>query len=101
YEKAMITLSAELRSRISNMFSKEESAIIGQEASEVKLRMVGGRRIMYMQLGFIVHGHSRREVERNLLSVNSVFKKMSVVPDIERSMCLQAISYSWPLVFRN
>lgn len=101
YEKAMITLSAELRSRISNMFSKEESAIIGQEASEVKLRMVGGRRIMYMQLGFIVHGHSRREVERNLLSVNSVFKKLSVVPDIERSMCLQAISYSWPLVFRN
>ncbi len=99
-EKVALTVSAALRQRVSTVFSREESMIVGQEASEVKLRMVGGRRIMYMQLGVIVHGYSRREVEDRMLRINSNFKKLSVVPDIERSMCLQSIVYSWPLVFR-
>ena len=99
-EKAGLTINAALRERVSTMFSKEESQIVSQEASEVKLRMVNGRRIMYIQLGIIVHGYSRREVEENMLRINSNFKKLSVVPDIERSMSLQAMTYSWPLVFR-
>lgn len=100
-EKVALTLSAELRKRVATIFSKEESAVVSQESSSVRLRMVGGRRIMFMQLGLIVHAYSRRELEERLLRVNAAFKKLSVVPDIEKVMCLQAISYSWPLVWRD
>lgn len=99
-EKTKLTISAAFRQRVSTMFSREESMVVQQEASEVKLRMVGGRRIMFMQLGVIVHGYNRRQVEERMLRINSNFKKQSVVPDIEKSMALQAMVYSWPLVFR-
>lgn len=99
-EKVGLTVNAALRQRVSTMFSREEAAIVNREASEVKTRMVQGRRIMYIQLGVIVHGYSREEVEGRMLQINSRFKKLSIVPDIERSMSLQAMTYSWPLVFR-
>lgn len=99
-ERIMLTLSTALRQRVSNVFNREEAAVVSQESSEVKLRMVSGRKIMFIQLGVIVHGYSRRDVEDRLLRLNSEFKKRTVVPDIERSMALQGFSYSWPLVFR-
>ena len=99
-EKVALTINASLRERVSTVFSKEEAAVVSQEASAVKMRMVNGRRIMYIMLGVVVHSYSRRDVEERLLRVNSAFKKLSVVPDMERAMCLQGISYSWPLVFR-
>ena len=98
-EKVQLTLSSALRQRISNMFSREEASIFAEETSQVRARMFSGRKIVYMMFGVIVHGASRAEVEERLFRLSSNFKKLSVVPDIERSMCLQAISYSWPLVW--
>jgi hypothetical protein len=100
-EKVAITLQAALRERVATIFSREESVVVAQEASQVKLRMVNGRRVMFCMLGVVVHGYSRREVEERMLRVNSAFKKLSVIPDMERAMCLQGIIYSWPLVWRN
>ncbi len=100
-EQVSLTVNAAIRQRMASVFNREEAQIVQQETSQVKHRMFEGRRIMYAQVGVIVHGYSRQEVEDTLLRINSAFKKLSVVPDIERSMTLQAITYSWPLVFRN
>lgn len=100
-EKVALSMSAALRQRVASVFSKEEAQVYAQETSDVKTRMFGGRRVMYMMLGVVVHGISKQDVEDKLLRLNSEFKKLSVVPDIENSMSLQAISYSWPLVWRN
>lgn len=100
-EQVSLTINAAIRQRMASVFNKEEAQMVQQETSAVKHRMFEGRRIVYAQVGFIVHGHSRQEVEDTLLRVNSAFKKLSVIPDIERGMALQAVSYSWPLVFRN
>ena len=100
-EKLNLTLKAEVKKRMSSFLNKEEAEISGQEASEVKGKLFHGRKIMYTMLGIIVHGYSKQDVEDRLLRLNSNFKKLSVVPDVEKSMTLQAISYSWPLVWRN
>jgi len=100
-EKIKLTLGAEVRKRVASALNREEADIYAQEASQVRTRLFEGRRIMYAMVGVIVHGRSRKEVEERMLRINSNFKKLSVVPDMEKSMALQAISYSWPLVFRN
>jgi len=101
FEKTKLTLAAALKQRMGLIFGAEEAAIFSQEISEIKQRMFGGRKIMYMMFGMIVHGYSRKEIEDKMLRISSNFKKLSCVPDIEKSMSLQAISYSWPLVFSH
>ncbi|HAG52198.1 MAG TPA: hypothetical protein DCL21_00225 [Alphaproteobacteria bacterium] len=100
-EKVKLTLLASMRARMASVFNREEVQIINQETSDVKMRMAQGRKIMYAQVGIIIHGKSREEVEDRVLRVNSTFKKLSVVPDIERGMSLQGISYSWPMVWND
>lgn len=100
-EKVKLTLSAAMRRRIASAFNKEEAEIYGQEASEVKTKLFGGRKIIFAMVGIIIHGHSRTEVEDAMLRIASQYKKLSVVPDIEKSMALQAFSYSWPLTWRH
>ncbi len=100
-ERAKLTLASELRKRVSNVFNREDAAEFAAQASEVKQHLFHGRKIMYVMMGLIVHGKTKEEVEDTLLRLNAVLKKASVVPDIEKSMALQAMSYSWPLVFRN
>ncbi len=97
-EQTKMAVSAELRRRISGSFNKEEADAFAQEVSEVKQRMFAGRKILFMTMGMIIHGYSRKEVEDKMLKVSSALKKLSAVPDMERSMALQGISYSWPLV---
>lgn len=100
-EKVKLTLGAAMRKRVASAFNKEEAELYAQEASEVKTRLYSGRKIVRAMIGLIVHGKSREEVEDNLLRVASQFKKLSVVPDIEKTMALQAFAYSWPLTWRN
>lgn len=100
-EKVKLTLSAAMRRRIASAFNKEEAEIYGQEASEVKTRLFGGRKIIFAMVGVVIHGHTKQEVEDAMLRVASMYKKLSVVPDIEKSMALQAFTYSWPLAWRN
>ncbi|PZP39415.1 MAG: hypothetical protein DI585_04215 [Pseudomonas fluorescens] len=100
-EKVKLTLSAQMRKRIASAFNKEEAALYEQESSEVKTRMFSGRKIVRAMVGIIIHGHSRQEVEDSMLRIASQYKKISVVPDIEKSMALQAFAYSWPLTWRN
>jgi hypothetical protein len=100
-ERAKLTLASELRKRVSNVFNREDAQEFAAQASEVKQHLFHGRKILYIMFGLIVHGKSKEEVEDTLLRLNATLKKASVVPDIERSMALQAMSYSWPLVFRN
>lgn len=99
-EKVKITLGASMRKRVAGAFNKEEAELYAQEASEVKTRLFGGRKITFAMVGMIIHGKTRDEVEDSILRIASTFKKYSVVPDIERSMSLQAFSYSWPLAWR-
>ena len=96
-EQTKMAVSAELRRRISGAFNKEADAY-AQEVSEIKHRMFAGRKILYMMCGMIIHGYDRTEVEDKMLRVNSALKKLSAVPDMERSMALQGVSFSWPLV---
>lgn len=100
-EKMKITLSATLRKRMAGAISSEEAEVYAQEASEVKYRMFAGRKIVYTMVGCIIHGYSKKEVEDRILRVNSNFKKLSIVPDVESTMALQAVSYSWPLVWTD
>ena len=100
-EKVALTLSAALRKRVASAFNKEEAEAYSEEASQVKHRLFSGRKIMYCMLGVIVHGYSRKDVEDRMLKVSAVFKKLSVVPDVEKSMALHALSYSWPLTWRK
>lgn len=99
-EKVKLTLSAAMRKRVAGAFNKEDAELYAQEASEVKTRLFSGRKVVYAMVGIIIHGKSREEVEDSMLRVVSQFKKLSVVPDIEKSMALQAFSYSWPLAWR-
>ncbi|PIZ29792.1 MAG: hypothetical protein COY40_06100 [Alphaproteobacteria bacterium CG_4_10_14_0_8_um_filter_53_9] len=100
-EKMSLTLSSALKKRVASAFNREDAEAYAQEASEVKSRLFTGRKIMYCMVGLMVHGYSREQVEEDLLRVNAVLKKMSIVPDIEKGMALQGISYSWPLVWRK
>lgn len=100
-EKAALTVASALKQRVAGAFSKEEAATFAQEASDVKTRMFSGRKIMYTMIGVIIHGYSREEVEERCLRMAANFKKLSIVPDIEKTMALQAISYSWPLVWEH
>ena len=100
-ERVKMSVSAELRKRIQGAFSKEEADAYGQEVSEIKQRMFKGRKILYALVALLVHGYSRKDVEDKMLSVNSAFKKLSCVPDVEKSMCLQGVSYSWPLCYNH
>lgn len=100
-EKIKLTLSAAMRRRIASAFSKEEAEIYGQEASEVKTKLFTGRKIIFAMVGVTVHGYSKQEVDDSMLRIASQYKKLSVVPDVEKSMALQAFSYSWPLTWRN
>lgn len=100
-EKIALTLSAALRKRIASAFGREEAEVFAQEASEVKTRLFGGRKIMYAQVGFIIHSKNPQQLEDDLLRVNAVFKRLSVVPDVEKTMSLQGIAYSWPLAWRK
>ncbi len=100
-EKVKLTLSAELRKRIASAFNREDADVYAQEASETKTRLFSGRKIVYVMVGIIVSGHSRDQVEDDLLRINAQFKKLSVVPDVEKTMALQAVSYSWPLAWRK
>ncbi len=100
-EKMKLTAGAELRRRIAGAFNKEEATAYGEEASQVKYRLFDGRKIMFAMLGVIIHGYSREDVEDRMLRVNANFKKLSVVPDVERGMALHALSYSFPLVWRQ
>ncbi len=100
-EKLSLTMSAALRKRISSAFNREEAEVYAQEASEVKHKLYGGRKIMYCMLGVVIHGYSRKDVEDRMLRISANFKKLSVVPDIEKSMALHAIGYSWPLAWRK
>lgn len=100
-EKVKLTLSAELRKRVASAFNREDAEIVAQESSQVRGRLFEGRKIIYCMVGITVTGQSREEVEDDLLRINSLFKKLSVVPDVEKSMALQAISYSWPLCWRR
>ncbi|MBI1308514.1 MAG: hypothetical protein GC129_01470 [Proteobacteria bacterium] len=99
-EKVKLTLGAAMRKRVASAFNKEEAELYAQEASEVKTRLFGGRKIVFAMVGVIIHGKTKAEVEDSLMRVSSEFKKRSVVPDIEKSMSLQAFSYSWPLSWR-
>jgi hypothetical protein len=100
-EKIKLTMLASMRNRVSSVFNKEEAQMINKETTDVKMRMAQGRKIMYAQVGIIIHGKSREEVEDRVLRVNSTFKKLSVVPDIEKGMCLQGIAYSWPMIWSD
>jgi hypothetical protein len=100
-EKVKLTLSATMRRRVAGAFNKEEAEIYSQEASEVKSKLFTGRKIVKAMIGVVIHGKSRAEVEDALMRVASQFKKLSVVPDVEKSMSLHAFSYSWPLIWRN
>lgn len=100
-EKIKLTLNAEVRNRVASIFNKEEAQAYNEEASQVKFRMFDGRKIMYCMLGVVVHGYSREDVQDKMLRLASAFKKLSVVPDIERSMALQAFGYSFPLAWRR
>jgi hypothetical protein len=100
-EKVKLTIGAELRRRVSSAFNKEEASAYGDETSQVKSRLFTGRKIIYSMIGLIVTGKSQQQVEDDLLRVNAVFKKLSVVPDVEKSMALHAIAYSWPLAWRK
>jgi hypothetical protein len=99
-EKVKLTVGAEFRRRIASAFNREEAEAYGEEASQVKHRLFDGRKVMYAMVGVIVHGYSRGQVEDLMLRVSANFKKLSVVPDVEKSMTLQAMSYSWPLAWR-
>lgn len=99
-EKVKLTLAAAMRRRVASAFNKEEAEIYNQEASEVKTRLFGGRKIVFAMVGLVIHGKTKEEVEDALLRVASQFKKLSVVPDVEKTMALQAFSFSWPLVWR-
>jgi hypothetical protein len=99
-EKVKLTLGAAMRKRVASAFNKEDAEMYAAEASEVKTRLFGGRKIIYAMVGVVIHGKSRAEVEDNMLRVAAQFKKLSVVPDIEKSMSLHAFSYSWPLTWR-
>lgn len=100
-EKIQLTLSAALRKRIASAFNKEEAEVFAEEASQVKTRLFSGRRIVYAMVGVIVHGRNPDQVQEDLLKLNAVFKKLSVVPDVEKTMALQALAYSWPLAWRK
>jgi hypothetical protein len=100
-EKIKLTVGAEVRKRIASAFNREDADLYAQEASETKTRLYSGRKIVYTMVGIIVTGRSREQVEDDLLRINAQFKKLSVVPDVEKSMALQAISYSWPLCWRK
>jgi hypothetical protein len=100
-EKVKLTLAASMRRRVAGAFNKEEAEIFAQEASDVKSKLFTGRKIIMAMIGVIVHGKSRSEVEDGLLRIASQFKKLSVVPDVEKSMALHAFAYSWPLAWRN
>ena len=99
-ERVKLTINAELRKRIASAFNREDAEAYAQEASQVRFRLFEGRKIIYSMVGLIVTGSSREAVEDDLLRVNAEFKKLSVVPDVEKSMALQALSYSWPLAWR-
>lgn len=99
-EKVKLTMAAAMRKRVASAFNKEEAELYAQEASEVKTRLFGGRKITFAMVGVVVHGRSKEEVEDSMLRLASQFKKLSVVPDVEKSMALQALSYSWPLAWR-
>lgn len=99
-EKVKLTLGVAMRKRVASAFNKEDAEMYAAEASEVKTRLFGGRKITYAMVGVIIHGKSKAEVEDSMLRVAAQFKKLSVVPDIEKSMSLQAFSYSWPLAWR-
>lgn len=99
-EKVKLTLGAAMRKRVASAFNKEDAEMYAQEASEVKTRLFGGRKIIFAMVGVVIHGKSKAEVEDSMLRVASQFKKLSVVPDIEKSMSLHAFSYSWPLTWR-
>lgn len=99
-EKVKLTLSASMRKRVASAFNKEEAELYANEASEVKTRLFSGRKIVFTQVGVIIHGKTRSEVEDSMMRISSQYKKLSVVPDIEKSMSLQAFSYSWPLAWR-
>lgn len=99
-EKVKLTLSASMRKRVASAFNKEEAELYANEASEVKTRLFGGRKIIFSQVGVIIQGKVRAEVEDAMLRISSQFKKLSVVPDVEKAMSLQAFSYSWPLAWR-
>lgn len=100
-EKVKLTLSSAMRKRIASAFNKEEAELYGQEASEVKTKLFSGRKIVFAMVGLTIHGYSREEVEDNMMRIASNYKKLSVVPDIEKAMALQALSYAWPLTWRN
>ena len=100
-EKVSLSVAAAIRSRIANLFSKEEAQVFQQEVTDAKTRMFQGRKIVYAMVGMIIHGYNKEDVEDRLLRLNANFKKQSVVPDIERTMCTQALSYSFPLAWRN
>ncbi len=100
-EKVKLTLSAAMRRRIASAFNKEEAEVYGQEASDVKTKLFSGRKIIFAMVGISIHGYSREEVEDNMMRIASNYKKLSVVPDIEKAMALQALSYGWPLTWRN
>lgn len=100
-EKMKLTAGAELRRRIAGAFNKEEATAYGEEASQVKYRLFDGRKIMFAMVGVIIHGYTREDVEDRMLRVNANFKKLSVVPDVERGMALHALSYSFPLAWRQ
>ncbi|MDD9912843.1 MAG: hypothetical protein OXR68_06685 [Alphaproteobacteria bacterium] len=100
-EKIKLTVGAEFRRRIASAFNKEEAEAFGEEASSVKFRLFDGRKIMYAMLGVIIHGYTREQVEERMLRINANLKKLSVVPDVEKTMALQALSYSWPLSWRS
>lgn len=97
-EQTKMAVSAELRRRISGAFNSEEADMFASEVSQIKQRMFAGRKILYIICGMIIHGYDRAEVEDKMLKVNSSLKKLSAVPDMERSMTLQGISFSWPMV---
>lgn len=100
-ERVKLSMSAELRKRIQGAFSKEDADAYGEEVSQVKQRMFKGRKIMYALVAVLIHGYSKKDVEDKILSVNSAFKKLSCVPDVEKHMCLQGVTYSWPLVYNH
>lgn len=100
-EKIKLTAQAWLRSRAATVLSRESSQIVQQESSQVRARLFEGSKIMYLMLGVIVHGYSREEVEDRMLRLSAMFKKLSAVPDVEKSMALQAIAYSFPLGWRK
>jgi hypothetical protein len=100
-EKVKLTLNAAMRKRVAGAFNREEAELYDQEASEVKTKLFSGRKIVYAMVGMTIHGKTREEVEDSCLRVSAQMKKLSVVPDVEKTMALQAFSYSWPLCWRS